>query len=142
MILRQDCTIQRYYKSLPLGRNRIQMSLSVIIQSLVNTSCFIGGVYNTPNLPYMKQEFSLLLSNLTHVILPIIIGTAVLKCCLFFTFKPVKWKYYNLVYFKTGQIASAKSEHTLHAKIIQNALSYYFVFLLILELVIYIFSFE
>jgi hypothetical protein len=88
----------------------------------------------------MKQQFASILLNFNCIILPVITVAIFVKIVLFFKFKTTKCTYYNLLYFKSQQILSTYSQQAVSIKIIQNSLSFYLVFLALLELIITVYT--
>lgn len=81
----------------------------------------------------MLQSLSLILANFSFIILPVIIAAVIVKVILFLKFKTSNCSYYNLIYFRTGQIISSKTEVRINVKIWQNSLSCYVAFLVLLN---------
>jgi len=84
----------------------------------------------------MIQNIASILLHFQFIIPPVIIATLLLKASLYIKFKTNEYRYYNFIYFKTGQIISSKTEEKLSIKIVQNSLSYYVVFLVLLQVFI------
>ncbi len=53
------------------------------------------------------------------------------KVALFFAFKTSRCRYFNIIYFNSRQIIAGGSIHQVSTGILQNALSFYFVFLVL-----------
>ena len=85
------------------------------------------------NIYCMRGEYFLIISNFDFVLIALIFATLALKAGLFFTQKSVNKRYYDPMYCKEKQVVFSSSEQQLNIKIIQNSLTYYLVFLVLLE---------
>lgn len=81
----------------------------------------------------MKQDFNLILVNITNY-LPIIIALVlVLKIVLYVKFKTNNWTFSNLFYFSFNQIVATKPKEKANVKIVENSLSFYLLFLVVID---------
>ncbi len=81
----------------------------------------------------MNQDYNLILANITNY-LPIIIALVlVLKIVLYVKFKTNNWTYTNLFYFPYNQILTSKPREKVNVKIVENSLSFYLLFLIVID---------
>lgn len=102
---------------------------------------YILPKYNSAPLPVnggiksytMKYDLNLILVNITNY-LPIIIAIVLLvKIVLYIKFKTNNWTLSNLFYFSFNQIVTSKPKEKVNVKIVENSLSFYLLFLVVID---------
>lgn len=88
----------------------------------------------------MKDQISLIFLNLNYIIPPVIAIVLILKVVMFLRFKTDQRRFVDLVYFNSNQIVSNKAHEKVNFKIIQNSLTFYFVFLILFDIFLLICS--
>lgn len=81
----------------------------------------------------MNPQLSVILFSFNTSLPYIIAIVLLLKIVLFYKFKTNDWKWSNLVYFNYKQILTVKSAERPNIKIIENSLTYYLVFLILIN---------
>jgi hypothetical protein len=69
-------------------------------------------------------------------LLPLIIIVAGIKVLVFVAYNQPQWNYKHFIYFRSKKIIASENFQKVTVKIIQNCLSYYLLFLIILHLLV------
>jgi hypothetical protein len=84
----------------------------------------------------VKQQVLLFIFQFNPILVLLMILTVALKITLFCKFKIEGWKFYNVVYFKTSDIAGAKTSAAIDVKIGHNVLTVFLLFLVAVRILL------
>ena len=81
----------------------------------------------------MNPQFSFILLNFNSILPFVISFVIVLKVAIFFKYKTNQWRLSNIIYFNYKHILTLKTSDKPNVKIIENSLTYYLVFLVVIN---------
>ena len=81
----------------------------------------------------MFQKLIEIVIYLEPILLPLIVLVLLVKIILFIVYKTKKQKLYQLFYYNDYQIVNASNFNRASIKIVQNCLSFYLVFLILVD---------
>jgi hypothetical protein len=84
----------------------------------------------------MLQDLIMTITRLEKWILPLIMLVVAVKFALFMIFKTRQCRFYHFFYFEDSQIVSGRSLKKVTARIIQNCLSFYLLFLVVFDIIL------
>ena len=84
----------------------------------------------------MFQKLIELIVYLEPFLLPLIVLVLLVKIILFSTYKSKKKKLYQLFYYDNNQIVNAPNFNRASIKIVQNCLSFYLLFLIVVDVLV------
>lgn len=86
----------------------------------------------------MKSEFALILLNFEYVLPAVIAFVLAAKVFLFFKYKTSEWSLVNLLFFSYKNI-SVKTSEKANVKVIENSLSFYLLFLIVVNFAVVVY---